>query len=148
MFWKRPAEFWTIAKDLSNNRKVFLICFWTTPLLLLLLQWIPVPEPRDEGSAGHPQIIYKNGRKDMSISSEAVGLRCAKKCGSILVLLLGKSRSSWNSIKCSLMRNYLKINWITESKRIKQSQKIISNTDWCFFYWKILRVNYVYRINK
>ena len=47
-----------------------------------------VPDPRDGESAEHPQKIYNSERKDKSNKSELVAVRCAKKRGSILILLL------------------------------------------------------------
>ena len=46
------------------------------------------PDLRDRGSAEHPQKIYNSEREDKSDNSEAVGVGCAKKSGSVLILLL------------------------------------------------------------
>ena len=81
-FWKVAL---TITKEESNHWGVFLLSSYIAPLLI---QWMRVPDPRDGGSADHPQKIFKSERKEKSNNSVAVGVRCTKKRGSILILLL------------------------------------------------------------
>ena len=47
-----------------------------------------VPDPRDGELAELPQKNLVSERKDKSKNLEAVGVRCVKKHGSILILLL------------------------------------------------------------